>query len=350
MTTHVARRFSRTVLVAAGVVALLCVIQQRGAAGVQDPEAEYAAEIQKGEAALNGRRFDEALDAFRRASALRKKTSAEAHFGIARAYLGLGDFKNAVKGCEEAAKYTGDDRALQSRISNQRGLALFGLSKKPDDKHIREAESAFRSALSLDGRVVMARYNLGVVLLRQGRDPEGIEELQSFIASAGTVPEAAEARRMIEDPRRAREAFAPDFSIVTMDEQTLTLEDLKGRVVLLDFWATWCGPCVAATPGLVRLQKKYKDEPFTIVGVSLDNDINEWRSYVESNNMVWPQYHDRRRTLTRLFRIEPIPTYVLLDHDGIVRGTRSGWSPTVDLWLDGQVKKYLKAMRSETRH
>jgi thiol-disulfide isomerase/thioredoxin len=347
MTTHVARRFSRTLLVAAGAAALLCLAQQRGVARVQDPDAGYAAELQKGEAALNGRKFDEALDAFKRASALRKKTSAEAHFGIARAYHGLGDFKNAVKGCEEAAKHTGDDQALQSRISNQRGLALFGLSKKPDDKHIREAESAFRSALSLDGRIVMAHYNLGVALMRQGRDPEGAEELQSFIASAGAAPEAAEARRMIEDPRRAREAFAPDFSIVTMDERTLTLADLKGRVVLLDFWATWCPPCVAATSGLVRLHKKYKDEPFTIVGVSLDNDAGAWRSYVEDNKMEWPQYHDRRRTLTRLFGIEPVPTYVLLDHDGIVRGTRSGWSPTVDLWLDGQVKKYLKAMRSE---
>ena len=316
-----------------------------GYAGVhaQDKTAEYTSEMQKAEAAMAGRQFPEALASFKRASSL-NKTSAEAHFGMARAHHAMGVFNKAADSCKNAVKHAGADPALLARVQNQCGLSLFGLSQKPNDKPVREAETAFRAALAADGTLLISQFNLGIALLRQGRDEEGIAELNAFVEAAPNAPEVAEARRFLDNPRRARENFAPAFSITTLDEQRLTLEDLKGKVVLLDFWATWCGPCRQATPGLKGLYTKYKDRPFVIIGVSLDYEQSPWRSYIKDNGMEWPQYYDRNRAMMKLFGVNPIPSYVLIDHEGIVRDTHSGWSPSVDGWLDGRVNKYLKAI------
>ena len=310
----------------------------------QDKEAEYVAEMKKAEAAMSRRQFEEALTSFKRASSLRNKTSSEAHLGMARAQHSLGVFNKAADSCKDALKHCGEDQALVARIQNQWGLALFGMSQKPTDKHIREAEAAFRAALAADSRHLISQFNLGVALLRQGRDEDGRAALNAFVEGAPKAPEAAAARRYIDNPRRARENYAPEFALTTLDEQRLTLEDLEGKVVLLDFWATWCGPCVKATPGLKALHNKYKDRPFVIVGVSLDHEQGAWRSYVADNKMEWPQYLDRNGAIARLFQVRPIPTYVLIDHEGIVRETQSGWSPSVDGWLDSRVNKYLKAI------
>ena len=318
-------------------------ILESAAVQAQDKAAEYASEMQKAEAAMTGRQFADALASFKHATSL-DKTSAEAHLGMARAHHAMGVFNKAADSCKNAAKHAGGDQALLARVQNQCGLSLFGLSEKPNDKHVREAEAAFRAALAADGRLLISQFNLGVVLLRQGRDEEGVAELNAFVEAAPDAPEVAEARRFLDNPRRARENFAPPFSITTLDEQRLTLEDLKGRVVLLDFWATWCGPCRQATPGLKSLYTKYKDRPFVIIGVSLDYESAPWRSYVKDNGMEWPQYYDRNRSMMKLFGVQPIPSYVLIDHEGIVRDTHSGWSPSVDGWLDGRVNKYLKAI------
>ena len=99
------------------------------------------------------------------------------------------------------------------------------------------------------------RFNLGLVLLRMERDDEGVSELREFVKLVPNAASAAEARRMIADPRRARVSFAPDFAVVSLDGQKLSLESLRGKTVLIDFWGTWCPPCRAATPDLVRWRR-----------------------------------------------------------------------------------------------
>ena len=123
-----------------------------GFAGVhaQDKTAEYASQMQNAEAAMTGRQFPEALASFKRASSL-NKASAEAHFGMARAHHAMGVFNKAADSCKHAVKYSGDNRELLARVQNQCGLSLFGLSQKPNDKYVREAEAAFRAALAADG-------------------------------------------------------------------------------------------------------------------------------------------------------------------------------------------------------
>ncbi len=316
----------------------------------QDKDTEYATQLAQGNTALASHQWENALKAFKRASTARNKTSLDAHAGMARAYFGMGAYKNAAESWTDALEYAGDDVRAQATCHNQRGMALFSMAQKPSDKKVREAEQEFRLTLSLDPSLTVARYNLGVALMRQSRDEEGAAELRAYLESPSRGPELDEARKFLANPRRAREPFAPDFSVVTLTQERLALEDLRGKVVLLDFWASWCGPCTAATPGLVKLQKKFGDRAFTIVGISLDEQDPAWRAYVEKNKMTWPQYLDKGGRVARLFKIQPIPTYILIDHDGMIVNTQEGWNPAVDGWLSKLVEQLvLKAESAAPR-
>jgi thiol-disulfide isomerase/thioredoxin len=317
-------------------------------AGQDDKETQFTAALQQGDTALSLRQFDDALKAFKRASGLRDKRSAEAHFGMARAYRELEAPKSAADSCTEALKYVGDDTALEALIRNLRGLSISALVEKNDDKRLNDAAADFRAIIDLTETLPIAHYNLGFTLLRQGRDEEGIAALKVFLAKAPNMRETGEARRLIEYPRRARVILAPEFSLDTLQGERIALEDLRGRVVVLDFWATWCPPCVAATPGLVRLHKKYASEPVTILGLSGDRNEEAWKSYVTKNRMDWPQALDAGR-VAALFKVRSIPTYIVLDHEGTVRATKAGYNrSSTDGWLDGEIRKLLKAMRDGT--
>jgi hypothetical protein len=98
--------------------------------------------------------------------------------------------------------------------------------------------------LALGTNLPILHFNLGYTLLQEGRDAEGIAELKKFTAVESEGAKADQALKLIENPRRAREAYAPDFSFITSEGEYLSLDDLRGKVVLLDFWGTWCPPCV----------------------------------------------------------------------------------------------------------
>jgi thiol-disulfide isomerase/thioredoxin len=333
----------------AAVLIVVCtfVLCSTPIAGRQEAADAFDAAMQQGERALKLRQYEDALQAFKRANGLREKKSPEAQFAMARVYRELNAHKSAVDSCTEALKHVGDRKPMEIAIRNLRGLSIGSLVEKNDDKRLKDAEADFR-AIAPD--LPIAQYNLGFTLVRQGRDDEGIVELKAYLIRDGSTREAAEARRIIENPKRARAFYAPEFSVTTLQGEHIALEDLRGRVVLLDFWATWCGPCIAATPGLVRLQKKYAEAPFTLVGVSLDRNKDAWRSYIEKEKMEWPQYLDNGRVAS-LFKVRPIPTYIILDHEGAVRAMKTGYGRDTDGWLDYEIKKALKDLEkaAETR-
>lgn len=157
------------------------------------------------------------------------------------------------------------------------------------------------------------------------------------------------ARKLVENPRRARENFAPDFSFTSSEGEHITLDDLRGKVVLLDFWGTWCPPCVESVPELRDLYKRYsKDGVFMLLGISSDSDEAEWKEFTAKNKMVWPQYRDKDRRIHRSFGIRAFPTYVLIDHEGIVRFTSVGmsWRSAAD--LSEAIKKQMKIVAKTT--
>ena len=310
---------------------------------VQDRQAEYDDYMRQAEQMIARRMFENALQTYKKAYALKDKQSFDAAVGMALAYRGLGAYKNVVDLMGDAMKLAGDDKTLQAKVLNMRGAALVSLAEKPTDKRLTEGEADFRAAIAANPDLHSAQLNLGITLLKMGHDADGVRELKTYVARAPAGPEAERAKRMIEEPRRARENFAPDFSFTTKDGEFMSSEDLKGKTVVLDFWGTWCKPCLMATPSLVRLQKKYAEQNVVFVGVAVNEQQEDaWRAYIDKNKMAWPQFIDKTRKIVAPFGVNSYPTYIVIDGDGVIRARKSGWGSDTDYWLEEEIKRTLK--------
>jgi len=309
-------------------------------------EGEVATKLEEARAALGKRDFKRAIDDYRKANKLAGGHSANALLGLATAYNQLGATDDALDSARQAVAAT-EDKKIQVQAYNQAGIALFHRAggnggRAMDD--VKAAEEAFRKALEAsDGHFDLARFNLGRAQLRQSRDAEGLATLREFLDRQPTGPVAAEAKALMAEPRRAREDFAPDYSVVTLDGKYLSFADLKGKVVVLDFWATWCSPCIAAFPALQRLAKKLAGEPFVLVSLSGDADGDRLRAFLAKHPADWPQVWDQKQEASRQFQITSLPTYFVLDPEGKVLWRHSGWGGTTAGELDGTVHKALKA-------
>src|SRR5262249_40230141 len=180
-------------------------------------------------------------------------------------------------------------------------------------------------------------------LLKQERDEEGLKELTACTGMSGVDSSLeSEARKMIAAPIRARAPFAPDFSFTTRQNMPISNVGLRGKVVLLDFWGTWCPPCRESVPILRNLNKKYASKPFQLVGVSSDDDEDVWRTFTEAQKMDWQQYIDLSGKVLEAFKIESFPTYIVLDKDGVIRFRQSGLGPTTESDVEEAISKALK--------
>lgn len=316
-----------------------------GSVRVQDDAAET--ELEKGTELLRRQRFEDALKSFKRANEMRNKSCASCLYGMTQSYFGLEAYKSAAETADKLIQMAPAEKGLLLFAYNLKGLSLQALAEVKETKKLSEAEAVFRQGIELDpdGKFPILRFNLGFTLMQLNRDPEGISEMKKFLELESDGPDAERAAKIIENPRRARENYAPDFSITTAEGEHITLDDLRGKVVVLDFWGTWCPPCVASIPSLRSLHKKFSKEPsFILIGVSSDSDADMWRAFTANEKMVWPQYLDRNRAIQRAFRVNAFPTYIVIDHEGIVRFRSSGTSWERSANLNDAIKKYVKVV------
>lgn len=120
---------------------------------------------------------------------------------------------------------------------------------------------------------------------------------------------------------------APNFSQADPDGKNISLHDLRGKVVLVDFWASWCGPCRRENPNVKRVYDTYKDKGFEILGVSLDNTRDRWLQAIEQDGLPWLHVSDLlgwKNEVAKLYSVSSIPHTILLDAEGriIARGLR----------------------------
>jgi thiol-disulfide isomerase/thioredoxin len=317
----------------------------------QAPADPYAAAMQKGQAAMRVSQWDAAIAAFKQANTLRDKKSAEALLALCRAYNGAAAAKSAVDTCTEGLKYAGEDALMNARLHNERGQAYFitGQTESATGKDLKSAEAEFRATLELTDTLPIASFNLGWTLLKQNRDAEGLHELQAYIERSPSGPEAAKARGFLANPRRAREDFSPDFSLTTLEGEYIALDDLKGKTVLLDFWGTWCGPCRAATPDLVRFYKSQqsRDKSFVMIGIAVDDkDEAKWKAYIADNRMQWAEYNDKNYKVATAFQVHTFPTYIVMDGEGIIHhGRKEGWGADTMGWITSTLDEAQRATK-----
>ena len=168
----------------------------------------------------------------------------------------------------------------------------------------------------------------GIYLLKQNFYYMEVEDLDPLMAQIPAAYANDETIIRIKDNVEKMKATAvgqkfTDFEMQTPDGKAVKLSDYvgKGKVTLIDFWASWCGPCRREMPNLVEAYKKYKNKGFEIVGVSLDRDAEAWKNGIKQLKITWPQMSDLKYwdcEGAKLYAVSSIPHTVLVDGEGTI--------------------------------
>lgn len=129
-----------------------------------------------------------------------------------------------------------------------------------------------------------------------------------------------------------------DLSFRSMNAGKVNLSEMKGKVILLDFWATWCGPCIAELPNVKEAYKEYHEKGFEIIGISLDSDKGALKGFIRDNDMPWPQFFDGKgwkNELAQEYGVRSIPSVALVRDNKVIALNVRGSG------LDSQLKKLL---------
>ena len=140
--------------------------------------------------------------------------------------------------------------------------------------------------------------------------------------------------------------IAPDLEGKDTTGQLLKLSDFRGKVVLIDFWATWCPPCREAIPHNKELARRLEGQPFIILGVSADNELEDLKTYVDEKKISWPNIFDGQGgPMARAWKIEGFPTVFVVDAKGVIRYRQVGFDPASTTKMENAIDKLLKDMR-----
>lgn len=135
---------------------------------------------------------------------------------------------------------------------------------------------------------------------------------------------------------------APDFVLRSATGENLRLSEYRGDVVLINFWATWCGPCRQEMPLLDDLYGRYQRVGFNLLGVNIDEDSRRAMQMVQELGVNFPVLFDENKEVSKLYEVEAMPVTILVDREGIVRHVHHGYKP-------GYEEKYLTEIRSLLR-
>jgi thiol-disulfide isomerase/thioredoxin len=149
-------------------------------------------------------------------------------------------------------------------------------------------------------------------------------------------------QRLIDHPDLAKLDLAPEFSAKTLTGENIEIDSLQGKVVLLDFWASWCGPCRLTLPKLKKEYAKLSSEPVVFLSISADESEEKLREFLASDKPLWAQVYDGNDNIRTMYAVRAYPTFFVIGPDGVIR-YRSTGSDDVPI---GEVKKQLKQLEA----
>ena len=143
-------------------------------------------------------------------------------------------------------------------------------------------------------------------------------------------------------PALAGTAPAPAFTLASRSGQDVSLSQYKGNVVMINFWASWCGPCRQEMPLLESIYKKYNKMGFTLLGVNVEPDSNAANDWLKATPVSFPILYDRDSKVSKLYDVAGMPSTVIIDRSGKLRVLHRGYKP-------GDENEYLDSIRSLIR-
>jgi thiol-disulfide isomerase/thioredoxin len=221
----------------------------------------------------------------------------------------------------------------------ERGHALLfqaGEKNKPD--LLKSADAAFKAAIADNSKNAAAYYLDGQVLARLNQIDAARDQFKTCLSCVSPKdPSYLRAQHFAEDPALSTHPMAPAFTVTALDGSKFSLDAMGGRVVLIDFWATWCGPCKEELPHIKKIAKEFAGQPLVIISISWDSDEQKWRDFINKNEMSWVQYRDADHHLSTMFGINAIPHYFTIDADGVLTSEMLGEGSDVE----GKLKKLI---------
>jgi thiol-disulfide isomerase/thioredoxin len=281
--------------------------------------------------------YDEALESFRKAN---KQDGGHCFECLRRAYglaVKLDAYKDAVEIARDLlplAQTDADKANLHFRLAT--ALQVEAIKEKKD-RYFQESNDEFKTALELDPQMSSARYHWGITLAHLHQDDAARAQFSAFLEGDRKDPSLHErAERFLDRIDLARATMAPPFMATTLDGRHISMDSLAGKVVLVDFWATWCGPCREALPHIQKIARKFDGQPLVVLSISLDSDEDKWKSFVAKNQMTWMQVRDGgfNGAVSKRFGVTAIPATFSIDADGVLEDQHVG-----DADIEGKLKK-----------
>jgi tetratricopeptide (TPR) repeat protein len=264
-------------------------------------------------------RIDDAVNEFRRAAKLKDNKCSECFQAIGQVYFQFGKFTDAAVAYRQAAELK---PANEAELYNVLGVVLYLQNEK---KSYEEAVEALQRSIELSkGKVVKAYYNLGFALIKSGKEEQGVAALKTYLQLEPNGNEAAQARAVVANTKMVDARVAPTFAFKSNTGEELSMEKLRGKIVLLEFWASWCGPCRAELPEVKKIWKKYGGDQFIILGINLDSNRQVFDAFIKEEGLTWPQYYDGlgwANKISQLYGVYAIPHSVLIDQDGVIKAS-----------------------------
>jgi len=224
--------------------------------------------------------------------------------------------------------------SLQSTMSEDELMKLFLEKRKPVDdfarsEMARDPANAFNIILSTTLTPTMGFKHW---------DPKNLDILkvvaEAYLQKYDGSPIATTMENQVYQIEMSYEEFlanngggklAPEIALKSPEGKVIKLSSLRGKYVLIDFWASWCGPCRKENPNVVRLYNQYKDKGFTVYSVSLDKDAASWKGAIASDGLVWPNHVSDllhwNSPMPALYGFQGIPYTVLVDKEGKIIAT-----------------------------
>jgi thiol-disulfide isomerase/thioredoxin len=322
-----------------------CTRGQAGAATAASAADDYHSNPKFVEALKQARQMERsremvfAPDAYKKANKLAGGKCMECLQGFYLSSMKIGEFKDAAGAAVQMEALATLPRE-KSMAALYRGQALVAQAgDKPKPAQLEGAHAAFQEAITLNPKNAPALFADGKILAKLGKIEEARTEFKDCLSCVTpNDPARVRAEHFAENPELATHKMAPPVVVTALDGSKFNLDEMGGRVVLIDFWATWCGPCNEELPHMQKIAKEFAGQPLVIISVSWDSNEEKWKDFVQKHEMTWVQYRDADHKLSEQFGIDAIPHYFTIDSDGVLTAEMMGSGSDVE----GKLKKLLK--------